>query len=141
MFGLKNYNPPNPYRHRLYEEELDVEPGAVRIGRKDSKDVIGGTKQVLRVGIRDVIKARYGCENVDPRIINSELESYDKVFADGKKLEEQEKIQNQEYWNVWVELFNVPLEYWNSKGITLIANEIGKPMAMDNVTQKMCNEH
>ncbi|CAI9263408.1 unnamed protein product [Lactuca saligna] len=42
---------------------------------------------------------------------------------------------------VWVKVFNVPLEYWNSKGITLIANEIGKPIAMDKITQKMCNEH
>nr|KAJ0190325.1 hypothetical protein LSAT_V11C800388250 [Lactuca sativa] len=42
---------------------------------------------------------------------------------------------------VWVKVFNVPLEYWNSKGITLIANEIGKPIAMDKLTQKMCNEH
>nr|KAJ0220884.1 hypothetical protein LSAT_V11C200101250 [Lactuca sativa] len=42
---------------------------------------------------------------------------------------------------VWVKVFNVPLEYWNSKGVTLIANEIGKPIAMDKITQKMCNEH
>ncbi|CAI9295447.1 unnamed protein product [Lactuca saligna] len=42
---------------------------------------------------------------------------------------------------VWVKVFNVHLEYWNSKGITLIANEIGKPIAMDKITQKMCNEH
>nr|KAJ0216926.1 hypothetical protein LSAT_V11C300156760 [Lactuca sativa] len=42
---------------------------------------------------------------------------------------------------VWVKVFNVPLEYWNSKGNTLIANEIGKPIAMDKITQKMCNEH
>jgi len=42
---------------------------------------------------------------------------------------------------VWVKVFNVPLEYWNSKGITVIANEIGKPIAMDKITQKMCNEH
>lgn len=42
---------------------------------------------------------------------------------------------------VWVKVFNVPLQYWNSKGVTLIANEIGKPMAMDKITQKMCNEH
>nr|KAJ0212400.1 hypothetical protein LSAT_V11C400156940 [Lactuca sativa] len=27
------------------------------------------------------------------------------------------------------------------KGITVIANEIGKPIAMDKITQKMCNEH
>nr|KAJ0219421.1 hypothetical protein LSAT_V11C300156720 [Lactuca sativa] len=43
--------------------------------------------------------------------------------------------------SVWVKVFNVPLEYWNSKGVTLIANEIGKPIAMDKITQKMCNEH
>ncbi|CAH1443920.1 unnamed protein product [Lactuca virosa] len=43
--------------------------------------------------------------------------------------------------HVWVKVFNVPLEYWNSKGVTLIANEIGKPIAMDNITQKMCKEH
>nr|KAJ0220253.1 hypothetical protein LSAT_V11C200101200 [Lactuca sativa] len=43
--------------------------------------------------------------------------------------------------HVWVKVFNVPLEYWNNKGITLIANEIGKPIAMDKITQKMCNDH
>nr|KAJ0219831.1 hypothetical protein LSAT_V11C200050600 [Lactuca sativa] len=42
---------------------------------------------------------------------------------------------------MWVKVFNVPLEYWNSKGITLIANEIWIPIAMDKITQKMCNEH
>ncbi|CAH1439109.1 unnamed protein product [Lactuca virosa] len=34
MFGLKNSDPPDPDRQRLYEEDLDAEPGAVRRGRK-----------------------------------------------------------------------------------------------------------
>ncbi|KAL4569291.1 hypothetical protein LXL04_024927 [Taraxacum kok-saghyz] len=42
---------------------------------------------------------------------------------------------------VWVKIFNVPLEYWNEEGIAHITNEIGRPIMMDRVTQKMCENH
>ncbi|CAI9302868.1 unnamed protein product [Lactuca saligna] len=101
MFGLKNFDPPDPDRHRLYEEELDVEPGAVRRGRKvvykDYSPYFGDKPPRLKEKIKNkIIRNLAENENVDPNIINLELEAYDKVFVDGKKLEEKEKIQNQE---------------------------------------------
>ena len=42
---------------------------------------------------------------------------------------------------VWVKVFNVPLEYWNNEGVAVIANELGKPIVMDRVTQSMCTNH
>ncbi|CAI9283425.1 unnamed protein product [Lactuca saligna] len=34
MFGMKKSDPPDPDRQKLYEEDFDAEPGAVRRGRK-----------------------------------------------------------------------------------------------------------
>ena len=42
---------------------------------------------------------------------------------------------------VWVKIYNVPLEYWNNEGVALIANELGKPIVMDKMTQSMCTNH
>ena len=35
---------------------------------------------------------------------------------------------------IWVNLFNIPLEYWNPEGISYIASFIGKPIHVDRVT-------
>ncbi|KAL4556549.1 hypothetical protein LXL04_039205 [Taraxacum kok-saghyz] len=42
---------------------------------------------------------------------------------------------------VWVKIYNVPLEYWNENGVAYISNEVGRPIIMDRITQRMCEEH
>ncbi|XP_028082596.1 uncharacterized protein LOC114283918 [Camellia sinensis] len=37
---------------------------------------------------------------------------------------------------VWVRLFNVPMECWDSDGLSRIASAVGVPLFMDNLTEK-----
>ncbi|KAL7184707.1 hypothetical protein ACSBR2_026785 [Camellia fascicularis] len=37
---------------------------------------------------------------------------------------------------VWVKFFNVPLEYWDSDGLSRIASAVGQPLFMDNLTEQ-----
>ncbi|GKE79467.1 RNA-directed DNA polymerase, eukaryota, reverse transcriptase zinc-binding domain protein, partial [Tanacetum coccineum] len=41
---------------------------------------------------------------------------------------------------VWIKLMNIPLEAWSQKGLSTLASRIGKPLIMDAMTTKMCNE-
>ena len=36
---------------------------------------------------------------------------------------------------VWVNLYNIPLEYWNAKGLSYIASAIGRPLYADSMTE------
>ncbi|GJV56808.1 RNA-directed DNA polymerase, eukaryota, reverse transcriptase zinc-binding domain protein [Tanacetum coccineum] len=40
---------------------------------------------------------------------------------------------------LWVKFKNLPLEAWNTKGISAIASRLGNPLIMDQVTTHMCN--
>lgn len=42
---------------------------------------------------------------------------------------------------VWLKVYKFHLEYWNSKEVSMIYNEIGEPISMDKVTYNMCNGH
>ena len=35
---------------------------------------------------------------------------------------------------VWVHIYNIPLEYWNSDGLSHIASALGKPLHVDKLT-------
>lgn len=39
---------------------------------------------------------------------------------------------------VWVKLLNVPMEAWSLKGITSLASSLGRPLMMDEMTARMC---
>ncbi|GKA88883.1 RNA-directed DNA polymerase, eukaryota, reverse transcriptase zinc-binding domain protein [Tanacetum coccineum] len=39
---------------------------------------------------------------------------------------------------LWVKIMNIPLEAWNSEGISWIASYIGNPVIMDRITTSMC---
>ncbi|GKB59214.1 RNA-directed DNA polymerase, eukaryota, reverse transcriptase zinc-binding domain protein [Tanacetum coccineum] len=41
---------------------------------------------------------------------------------------------------VWIKLINIPLEAWTHKGLNALASRVGKPLIMDAMTTKMCNE-
>ena len=36
---------------------------------------------------------------------------------------------------VWVQLHNVPLEYWTAKGLSYLASDVGTPLYADAVTE------
>ncbi|GJV48904.1 RNA-directed DNA polymerase, eukaryota, reverse transcriptase zinc-binding domain protein [Tanacetum coccineum] len=40
---------------------------------------------------------------------------------------------------MWIKMYNVPLEAWNTKGINVNASRVGKPVIMDQVTANMCH--
>ncbi|GJY24381.1 RNA-directed DNA polymerase, eukaryota, reverse transcriptase zinc-binding domain protein [Tanacetum coccineum] len=40
----------------------------------------------------------------------------------------------------WIKLYNVPLEAWTTKGISVIASSLGNPLIMDKTTTKLCKE-
>ncbi|GKD75759.1 RNA-directed DNA polymerase, eukaryota, reverse transcriptase zinc-binding domain protein [Tanacetum coccineum] len=40
--------------------------------------------------------------------------------------------------NVWVKLFNMPMEAWTNDGVSAIASCIGKPKIMDSMTAYVC---
>ncbi|PWA75859.1 hypothetical protein CTI12_AA238320 [Artemisia annua] len=39
---------------------------------------------------------------------------------------------------IWVKIYNVPLEAWNTEGISSIASSVGNPIIMDRITASMC---
>ncbi|GJV66510.1 RNA-directed DNA polymerase, eukaryota, reverse transcriptase zinc-binding domain protein, partial [Tanacetum coccineum] len=39
---------------------------------------------------------------------------------------------------IWVKIMNVPLEAWNSHGISRLASSLGNPIIMDRITTSMC---
>lgn len=39
---------------------------------------------------------------------------------------------------VWVKLMNIPMEAWSLKGISALASSLGKPLMMDEMTARMC---
>ncbi|GKA03825.1 putative RNA-directed DNA polymerase, partial [Tanacetum coccineum] len=41
---------------------------------------------------------------------------------------------------IWVRIMNVPLEAWNSNGISRLASSIGNPIIMDRITASMCEK-
>ncbi|GJW56198.1 putative reverse transcriptase domain-containing protein [Tanacetum coccineum] len=41
---------------------------------------------------------------------------------------------------LWVKIFNIPLEAWNSEAISRIASRIGTPIIMDRITTSMCEK-
>ncbi|GJU58820.1 RNA-directed DNA polymerase, eukaryota, reverse transcriptase zinc-binding domain protein [Tanacetum coccineum] len=41
---------------------------------------------------------------------------------------------------LWIKLMNPPLEAWITKGLSALASRIGKPLIMDAMTTKMCNQ-
>ena len=36
---------------------------------------------------------------------------------------------------VWVQLYNVPLEYWNAEGLSYLASAMGVPLFVDAATE------
>ncbi|KAK1389486.1 hypothetical protein POM88_017664 [Heracleum sosnowskyi] len=41
---------------------------------------------------------------------------------------------------LWVKIFNVPLQFWNSAGLSRIGSGIGNILMDDGLTEKMCHE-
>nr|GEX80622.1 hypothetical protein [Tanacetum cinerariifolium] len=41
---------------------------------------------------------------------------------------------------VWIKLINIPLEAWTHRGLSTLESRVGKPLIMDAMTTKMCNE-
>ncbi|GJU33568.1 RNA-directed DNA polymerase, eukaryota, reverse transcriptase zinc-binding domain protein [Tanacetum coccineum] len=41
---------------------------------------------------------------------------------------------------VWIKLINISLEAWTHRGLSALASRVGKPLIMDAMTTKMCNE-
>lgn len=39
---------------------------------------------------------------------------------------------------LWIKIFDVPLEFWSSEGLSYIASAVGKPLGMGKVTVDMC---
>ncbi|GJS36227.1 zinc knuckle CX2CX4HX4C containing protein [Tanacetum coccineum] len=42
---------------------------------------------------------------------------------------------------LWVRIMNIPLEAWNSEGISRIASYLGNPIIMDRITTSMCEKY
>ncbi|GKA26637.1 RNA-directed DNA polymerase, eukaryota, reverse transcriptase zinc-binding domain protein [Tanacetum coccineum] len=40
----------------------------------------------------------------------------------------------------WLMLFNVPLQAWSVKGISVLSSRLGKPLVMDSMTANMCHK-
>ena len=36
---------------------------------------------------------------------------------------------------IWVQFFNIPLEYWSEQGLGDIASAIGRPICVDSMTE------
>ncbi|GKB34272.1 zinc knuckle CX2CX4HX4C containing protein [Tanacetum coccineum] len=41
---------------------------------------------------------------------------------------------------VWIKLINIPLEAWTQKGLSALGSRVRKPLIMNAMTTKMCNE-
>ena len=41
---------------------------------------------------------------------------------------------------LWVKFVNLPLEAWTTKGLSAIASRISKPIRMDTMTARVCNQ-
>lgn len=37
---------------------------------------------------------------------------------------------------MWIKIYGIPLEFWSSKGLSMVASAIGKPLYMDTITEK-----
>ncbi|KAJ0010334.1 hypothetical protein Pint_33495 [Pistacia integerrima] len=39
---------------------------------------------------------------------------------------------------MWIELYDVPLEYWSWEGLSYLASVVGKPLGMDRLIEETC---
>jgi hypothetical protein len=38
--------------------------------------------------------------------------------------------------HVWIKLYNLPIEFWNSTCLSYVASGVGKPLCVDSITKE-----
>ncbi|CAI9261133.1 unnamed protein product [Lactuca saligna] len=81
----KEFSPYSMIKPLRSKEKMEAKINRLREEKKylNAKSIADGSKEVLRAGVREIIKSNYGKENIDPQFIKSELEAFDKNLVGG----------------------------------------------------------